>query len=50
MQRHSHRNQCTFSENERAHMDIQIGYEQLQYGVWTVSYSTQIPSGYAQTV
>ncbi len=26
----------------------QIEYEQLQYAVWTVSYSNQIPSGYAQ--
>ncbi len=29
-------------------MDAQIGYEQLRYAVWTVSYSNQIPSGYAQ--
>lgn len=29
-------------------MDTQIGYEQLRYTVWTVSYSNQIPSGYAQ--
>ncbi len=29
-------------------MDKQIGYEQLRYTVWTVSYSNQIPSGYAQ--
>ncbi len=29
-------------------MDTQIGYEQLQYAVWTVSYSNQIPSRYAQ--
>ncbi len=29
-------------------MDTQIGYGQLQYAVWTVSYSNQIPSGYAQ--
>ncbi len=29
-------------------MDTQIGYEQLRYAVWTVSYSNQIPSGYAQ--
>ncbi len=29
-------------------MDTQIGYEQLQYAVWTVSYSNPIPSGYAQ--
>ncbi len=29
-------------------MDTQIGYEQLQYAVWPVSYSNQIPSGYAQ--
>ncbi len=29
-------------------MDTQIGYGQLRYAVWTVSYSNQIPSGYAQ--
>ncbi len=29
-------------------MDTQIGYEQLRYAVWTVSYSNTIPSGYAQ--
>lgn len=29
-------------------MDTQIGYEQLRYAAWTVSYSNQIPSGYAQ--
>ncbi len=29
-------------------MDTQIEYEQLQYTVWPVSYSNQIPSGYAQ--
>ncbi len=29
-------------------MDTQIGYEQLRYAVWTVSYSNPIPSGYAQ--
>ncbi len=29
-------------------MDTQIGCEQLRYAVWTVSYSNQIPSGYAQ--
>ncbi len=31
-------------------MDTKIGYEQLRYAVWTVSYSNQIKvtSGYAQ--
>ncbi len=29
-------------------MDTQIVYEQLQYTVWRVSYSNQIPSRYAQ--
>ncbi len=29
-------------------MDTQIGYEQVWFAVWTVSYSNQIPSGYAQ--
>ncbi len=29
-------------------MDTQIRYEQLRYAVWTVSYSNQIPSRYAQ--
>ncbi len=29
-------------------MDTQIRYEPLPYTVWTVSYSNQIPSGYAQ--
>ncbi len=29
-------------------MDTQIGYGQLRYAVWTVSYSNQIPSRYAQ--
>ncbi len=29
-------------------MDAQIWYGQLRYAVWTVSYSNQIPSGYAQ--
>ncbi len=29
-------------------MDAQIGYNQLRYAVWTVSYSNQIPSGYSQ--
>ncbi len=29
-------------------MNTQIGYEQLRYAVWTVSYSNQIASGYAQ--
>ncbi len=29
-------------------MDTQIGYGQLRYAEWTVSYSNQIPSGYAQ--
>ncbi len=29
-------------------MDTQIGFEQLRYAVWTVSYSNPIPSGYAQ--
>ncbi len=49
-QRHYHRNQCTFRKNKRALMDTQIGYEQLWYAVWTVSYSNQIPSGYAQNL
>ncbi len=29
-------------------MDTQIGYEQVWFAVWTVSYSNQISSGYAQ--
>lgn len=29
-------------------MDTQIGYKRLQYTVWTVNYSNQIPSRYAQ--
>ncbi len=29
-------------------MDTHIGYEQLRYALWTVSYSNMIPSAYAQ--